>query len=301
MPDVSLSTMWGVNRLKMSEFVAKAREYGFGLVELNYQLEPDMLEEITGLPDLAVSSVHIPCPSFKLPNGKWNHDLPLSSLVEEERKSALCYAKAAVDLAARVGADRMVLHLGTILMDRDAEKRLRKLYCGGEALSEAYQELKHYLTAQRAAKVGPFLEASENSLRELSSYAAAKGVYIGLETRYYYHEIPSLDEMEWLVDTFRGDGLGMWYDVGHVEALSRLGFTEHNAWLERLGPRIIGAHLHDLTGLSDHKAPGLGDLDWEPVARHLPDVALRVCELGNFNSDDEVRRAVPFLRDKGII
>jgi len=195
----------------------------------------------------------------------------------------------------------MVLHLGTILMDRGAEKRMRELYSRNEAGSEAYQELKHYLIEQRAAKVGPFLEAAEKSLRQLSSYASAKGVRIGLENRYHYHEIPSLEEMEWLLDTFRRDGLGLWHDVGHAESLSRLGFTEHKEWFERLAPRIIGVHLHDLVGLSDHKVPGLGDLDWEPIARHLPDTALRVCELGNFNSEDEVKGAVSFLRGKGII
>jgi len=35
---------------------------------------------------------------------------------------------------------------------------------------------------------------------------------------------------------------------------------------EEIGDTVIGIHLHDVVGISDHSPPGKGDLDWNIVA-----------------------------------
>ena len=64
---------------------------------------------------------------------------------------------------------------------------------------------------------------------------------------------------------------------------------------------MIGIHLHDVRGIDDHYAPGIGDLDWDLVARNIPKDAIRVCELANWNAPENVAGAVTFLRSKGIL
>ena len=58
--------------------------------------------------------------------------------------------------------------------------------------------------------------------------------------------------------------LGFIYDVGHAQALGRLGFFPAEDWLKSL---LIAGYsvliLHDVIGLSDHFAPGLGEIDFK--------------------------------------
>ncbi len=98
------------------------------------------------------------------------------------------------------------------------------------------------------------------------------GVRLGLENRYHYFDIPTPDEMSALLAMAEPDRLGFIYDVGHAMAMDRLGFFPNEVWLKRFGRRIIGTHLHDVIGISDHQAPGLGDVDfrtcgWIPSER----------------------------------
>ena len=65
--------------------------------------------------------------------------------------------------------------------------------------------------------------------------------------------------------------------------------------------RIIGAHLHDVNGIIDHRAPGNGTLDWSLVAANLPADALRVLEIDQHEPDADVAAAGKFLQALGIV
>ncbi|MFU8796283.1 MAG: hypothetical protein ACNA7X_03170, partial [Dehalococcoidia bacterium] len=80
-----------------------------------------------------------------------------------------------------------------------------------------------------------------------------------------------------------------------------LGFGSHEEWLSRLGRSMVGIHLHDVTGISDHHAPGAGEVDWDAIARHLPAQAIKVCEIGEWNCGDRLRGVVGFLQKSGIL
>ena len=97
------------------------------------------------------------------------------------------------------------------------------------------------------------------------------------------------------------DRIGFLYDVGHAQTLDTLGFYRHDEWLKRFAPRIIGTHLHDVIGTTDHYAPGLGSVDFDMVAAYLPENAFLTCEFQTFNTPEQVKAGLVTLVEHGCI
>jgi sugar phosphate isomerase/epimerase len=302
MAELSLSTAWSKDSYKhMGEFVKDAREFGYSQIELYSNLTADQLSEVLGVGATVISSVHCPCPAWPSPSGLQKADLSLSTLSTEARSKAVEEAKFTIELASRVGAKAVILHVGYVKLDVSLFVKMRQLYQQGGAASNEYEEIKKRLIKERSSKAKDHVQAAEESLGILVDCALQKGVVLGLENRVNYHEIPSLEEMEHFLSAFEGKPIGYWHDVGHAEVQDRLGFCSHNEWFSRFGRRMLGVHLHDVRGIDDHYAPGIADLDWDLVARNIPNDAIRVCELANWNEPKHVAGAVTFLRSKGIL
>jgi sugar phosphate isomerase/epimerase len=302
MAELSLSTAWSKDRYKqMGEFVKDAREFGYSHLELYSDLSPDQLSELLDVSGMRISSVHCPCPTRPSTGGIQNADLSLSALTREARSKAVDQAKSTVEMASRVGAKAVILHAGYVKLDVALFARMRQLYQQGGKSSKEYDEVKKRLIEERSSKAKDHVQAAEESLGTLVDFAFQRDIVLGLENRVNYHEIPSLEEMEHLLTSFDGKPVGYWHDVGHAEILDRLGFGPHHEWFSRFGSRIIGAHLHDVRGIDDHYAPGIGDLDWDFVANNMPADAIKVCELANWNTPEHVSEAVSFLRTIGIL
>ena len=297
---ISLSSMWSLNYENMSEFVRDASEFGFTHLELNIALTPEKLKELSPLGDLHVSSVHAPCPNVETAEGLAS-TLSLSSFDEDERCLAIEGVKRTIDLAVEVGAEVVVVHAGYADMNPEIEKDMRKLCEQGRMDSQEFEELKAVLVKVRQFMACPHVDAAKESLLELAGYARSNGIRLGLENRVNYHEIPNLDEMMDVLGEFQPEVVGYWHDVGHAEIQSRIGFTPHKEWLISLADRMVGVHLHDVRGLRDHCAPGTGDLNWDMIARHLPENITRVCEIGEWNDPEDARDAVTFLKSKGLV
>lgn len=299
--DISLSTMWAKGRFgHMADFAAKAQELGFTHIEANASISPRMLDELiqTSVP---ISSVHSPCPSVLSSTGVPVTVLSLSSLDEAERMEATSFAKSTIDLASGLSANAVVLHMGEVPIDPDLQERLRQLYTEGQTQSEEYSQAGEELVYRRISQSPPYLDAAIKTLRELSAYGGQKGIMLGLETRLHLHEIPNLDEMAELLNEVPGHPVAYWHDVGHAEVQQRLGFGLHEQWLSRFKHRMIGIHLHGVRGVSDHQPPGKGDVNWEMVARYLPPGIVKVCEIGEWNDEQQMDRVVSFLQKEGII
>jgi len=69
----------------------------------------------------------------------------------------------------------------------------------------------------------------------------------------------------------------------------------------RFAGHMIGVHLHDAEGISDHLAAGRGLVDWDMVARYLPPEARRTCEFQSSNCPAEVAASLSWLADKGCL
>lgn len=293
--------MWAKDRFgHMGGFVAKAEELGFTHIEANHWISGQMLGELieTAVP---ISSVHSPCPAALSSRGAPTSKLSLSSLEESERTEAVSFARQTVDLASDLKAKAVVLHMGEVPIDLSLEDELRRLYTRSCGQTLEQTRVRDELVRQRMSQAPPYLDAAKKSLQELGKYGRRKGIMLGIETRFHLHEIPSLDEAAELLNAVPESAVGYWHDVGHAEVQERLGFNSHAAWLARFRPRMVGIHLHDVLGISDHHAPGKGDMNWEMIARDLPAGIVRVCEIGEWNDEEEIQGVVAFLQRAGIV
>jgi len=300
LPGVSLSTMWAKGRFShMAEFAVKAKELGFTHIEANASVSPRMLGELleTTVP---ISSVHSPCPAVLSPRGMPASSLSLSSLDESERIEIVNFTKQTIDLASNVSAKAIVLHMGEVPIDLSLQDRLYTLCAKSRTKTKEYIQVKEEFVYQRITRVRPYFDAARKSLQELSKYSQQKDIMLGLETRFHLHEIPNIEEMAELLNETSESRVGYWHDIGHAEVQQQLGFNLHKEWLLRFKYRMIGIHLHDVFGLSDHHAPGQGDVNWKMVAKYLPQGIVKVCEVGEWNGEEQIRGVVNFLQKEGI-
>jgi HAD superfamily hydrolase (TIGR01662 family) len=299
--DTSLSTMWAVKTFpELTDFFEYARRAGFARIELNHKITSSMLAGI----DLAryrFSSIHEPCPADISVDELKKRDWLISSTDEENRRQGVKAIQRSIDLAHQLGAPTIVIHAGHASPDMKLEKKLRALITTGSSESAQYSEIHAQMIQARSAIAQVGFEAVKKSLTELLAYANKFGICLGIENRYHYMEYPSPDELEILLDMAGPEQIGFIYDVGHAQTLDRLGFYPHEEWLKRFGPRIIGIHLHDVIGVTDHFAPGLGEVDFSRVARYLPENAFRTCEFHPSNTSEQVKAGLKFLFEHGCI
>ena len=299
--EVSLSTMWAKDRFThMAGFIAKAKEFGFTHIEANSSISPQMLSELLKA-KVAISSIHSPCPATSSSRGIPISSLSLSSPDESDRMEAVRFTKQTVDLATSVHAKAIVLHMGEVPIDLSLEDRLRELHEGGYTQTKEYSQVKEELVYQRNFQALHYLDIAKKSLQDISEYSQQKGIILGLETRFHFHEIPNIDEMAELLKKAPGNLVGYWHDVGHAEVQQQLGFSLHEEWLSRFRNRMVGVHLHDVLGISDHHTPGKGNINWEMLTKYLPPKIVKVCEIGEWNDEEQIQGVVEFLQNKGVL
>jgi sugar phosphate isomerase/epimerase len=173
--------------------------------------------------------------------------------------------------------------------------------------SEAYLTHLEAARRERAAVAAPWLEAARRSLAELAPRAAEAGVTLGLESRLRYHEFPLPQEAADLLREHPVDVAGYWHDVGHVEVLARLGLVPLEAWRELLATRLVGVHIHDVRGLTDHRAPGTvsaiegGGVDFAALAATLPSTGLRTFEVDQHEPPAALASGLLTARTAGVV
>ncbi|HEX5940205.1 MAG TPA: sugar phosphate isomerase/epimerase [Dehalococcoidia bacterium] len=300
----ALSTMWATKRYEAGEivrFAEAARGFGFDGIEINYAFPEEDVKALvdSGVP---VLSMHAPAPLEQLSGGGRNHDLNLADTDEAQRREAVRHHKRTIDWAERAGAKYVVCHMGGIERDMfDEEKRLRKMYDSGDRDGDEVEALRLSAKERRAREVRPWFEQSRKSFLELVDYAAPKGIALGLENRYHFHEVPNVEETMEMLEEATTEQAGYWHDVGHAEVLGRIGLGEMYRWLNDLEHRTIGMHLHDVKGIGDHQAPGQGDADWDYIKTFIKPDTARTFEIGQHNSEEHVAASIPFLRELEIV
>jgi sugar phosphate isomerase/epimerase len=286
----------------ISAFRRAAASHGYTAIEVSHSTDEPRLRALMNGDGLPLSSLHAPTPRVRLADGRWNSDLNLASTDEEARRLAMEHTMRTLEFAREAGLRFVVVHLGGVGDDMtEMERRLRRLYDSGVREGDEVEDLRERARRHRAAGRAAHLEAARRSLGELTSYASAFGLAIGLENRNHFHEIPSPEEALELLSEYTNDVAGYWHDVGHAEINHRLGLIDRHSWFPRLTPRTIGCHLHDVDGIGDHRAPGNGDVDWAYLAAGIPRTALRVLEIDQDQPDAAVARAPAFLRARGMI
>ena len=174
---------------------------------------------------LVLHSMHAPI-AARYVNGSWKEGLSLAAADEGRRKAAVDETLAALDVAAAVPYEVLVVHCGV-------------------PVPHAGPGENH-----RASLI--------RSLEELSPVAARYGVRLAIEV------IPNeLSTPSALVDVIESDidaaALGICMDVGHARMMGDVVDA-----IEACSGHIITTHLHDNRGRSDdHLVPGKGVIDWD--------------------------------------
>jgi sugar phosphate isomerase/epimerase len=299
--DISLSTMWVKdNYLSLVDFFLAARKLGFNKVELNHQIDSEMLCTVD-LGNYEISSIHEPCPADIPVETLKKRNWMISSPDEDCRQHGVAAVKRSIELAGKLSIHPVVVHCGYVSLDMIPENKLRSLFEEGLRVSDQFEEEKSCMVETRLKSIEPSLEAVEKSLKELISFASLFGVRLGLENRYHYFDIPTQDEMARLLELGNPDSLGFIYDTGHAMAMDRLGFFSNEMWLKRFAGRMLGTHLHDVIGISDHRAPGMGEVDFRMVAGYIPKDAFRTLEVMNIITPEQVKTGLKNLVDTGCI
>lgn len=305
---LAVSTSWNAFRSKTAkDLLFEIKKLGFEELELSFNLSSALLDEIKKyLSDagLRIVSLHNFCP---IPDGfSQKEALPdsysMSSLNEEERALSLKFTKRTIDTAVSVGAKAVVLHTGRVEM-HDVTRELIRLCEEGKKDTNDFNLLKERTIKDRAGLIRPHFEKVLLSLSELNDYSCKKGVKLGVETRFYYREIPNLEEIGVILDNFKDSSVFYWHDTGHAHVMEKLGFASQKQFLDLYGSSMIGVHLHDYKDGSDHKAPAIGEINFGMLKPYLKKDTIKVMEAHHPATTSELIKSKVFLEktfdDKG--
>ncbi len=285
---VALSTMYMQHRThSLSAFWELARDMGFDAIEASHIITEEHLHT---LPDesIPIRSVHAPAPRGSTPPG-WDAMRYISHPDPEKRHWAVQQVQRSIAWAADVGAQAVCVHLGVVEGLSREVWILEQRYLAGQLGSPQYTHQRDWLLKTRAERAQTYFEAAQRSLDALAEQAAQYGIRLGIESRRFYSEIPTLEEAVRLLEGHDPAVVGFWYDSGHCQVTANLGLTPHEEWLETLGDRIVGVHFHDVVGLRDHLIPGMGEIDFMRIAAYIPKEAVITLEVDWYFEPEELR------------
>jgi sugar phosphate isomerase/epimerase len=272
---LAISTCWNSGRHTDGRaMIEELVSLGFDRIELGhgirFSLWPGVLQAVdAGL--VRITSLHNFCP---LPMGFTRANPNCYEFTDPRpvrRRNALRHTKETIDAAAAVGADRVVLHLGSTGQS-ESTPGLENLLARGRWGSRPFVRRKIRALMDHEARAQDRWPWVREALHEIGGHARAKGIRLGLECRECVEEFP-LDH-EWdavfaSLESF-GDTFGYWHDFGHAARKDALGWIDHLAHFRRLAPRLIGCHVHDFQRpAQDHRALGEGLI---PFSQFWPEV-----------------------------
>ncbi len=299
---LAVSTAWNADRWDDGRAIAEEIErLGIRCLELNFSLTPKMVDDIAAAArqlHLTFSSLHNYCPA---PEGFNRFDakpdcFSLSALDEDERKRAVELTQRTIATAKKLRARAVVLHTGRVEME-DRTRDMIRLANAGEGETLAFKELRANFVAERRKKSRNFFNQLIRSLESLVPCAEKADIRLGVENRFYYREIPDVEELKTILDRFSSPYIGYWHDVGHGYIFEQLGLTGKEEFLRLCGKRLIGMHLHNVINLDDHQAPMNGDVDMRAFKPYLNDRVLKVIEAHSKVSAPDLMKSVLFVHE----
>lgn len=299
-PVLALSTSW--NSFRHADGYAMLREIadlGFTHAELSHGIRivlvPGILQAVEeGF--IKISSTHNFCP---LPAGIM---MPAPNLFEpsapgeQEREQWLRQTKRSLDFAAQVKARALVCHLGSVrFFWLNPARKLKALLDARPdtvvAEDPAYQAALKKAVAKLRKRMPKFWDSTKDRVSEILAYAAERGVKLGFENREKFEELPVDEDYAAFLDGLpQPNPAGYWHDTGHAQIKQNLGLLSHRAHLEKMAPRLLGFHLHDVSEAGkDHQTVGSGKIDFKMISSFWRPEHLLTLEFSPRLTVDEVR------------
>ena len=299
---LGISTVWKSGELKDGQKLMECfARLGFREVELEYRISGDTFKQIKQFlnraKDLKIVSIHnfFPVPDILETGGA--DVFHFSSEDMEERSLAVKYAVKTIQIASELGARAVVLHLGMVQMDTVMEE-LFGLYDAGKVGSDEYKRRLDEFKILRDRKKGKTLDMMLLSMDEIQKAAEKYDVDVGIENRYYFRECPNFEEMGVIFDEFGNGRIGYWHDVGHAKVQENLGIVGTKDLLDAYGKYLVG--VHDVKGYSDHRVPGIGEVDFDLLKKYLKKDTIKILEIHPRETEKDLMDGVDFLKGIGL-
>ena len=306
------STGWNIRRhTKIIQVFDEIRKLGFQKFELAGLTEPQMREVVSlqrqgAAPEIVGLHNFCPLPPVKR-KASLGDQFDLASRDRRERCQAVEYTKRTIDAAAELGAQVVVVHLGSVDVDYVPRTLLGWMIAYGPGSDEYHRRVRGLLD-ERARCAAPHLGGAMEGLAELETRARRSGVKIGVENRFMYYQIPNIAELRVILSQFGEDtAIGYWHDIGHAHMNRILRIEDQTNVADDIKRRMIGVHVHDVVmdasvdpAKPDHRAPSTGIVDFVHEREHVPDGALKVVELRREVESADVVKGLAHLRAIGF-
>ena len=295
---IAFSTCWNSNRHTDGlSVIEEIQRIGFDAIEISHGLKVSLLpgiQQAVKQGKIKVFGLHNFCPS------------PVEVMIDApdcyeftshrafERKRSLDLTLTTLENAASLGAKYVVVHMGSIPMKR-LTPLLEKLQKNGCGATRKYVKTKLALIRKRKSKANFYLERAAEALSLIAKRASELGVVVGVESRSAYEDLPNEDEMLSLMEQFSSSKwVGYWHDFGHVQRKHNLGLLDHEQWLAKISPHLIGCHLHDVEWpVRDHRVPFSGLIDYDKLMPYIGINKPIVWELSPSCKKSHIKKALP--------
>jgi sugar phosphate isomerase/epimerase len=297
---LAFSTCWNSSRhTRGDEMLNEIFALGFDRVELGHGIRQSLWEGIEGfLSDhpMTVTSLHNFCPLPIEIEGPAPDCYQCTSSRATERDRARHYTLQTIDYAHRLGAKRVVMHLGSVASPDYTERLIRSILAG-RYLDRRYVRLK--LNAIRKREAAAPYDRVVEWLQPALAHAKSAGVALGVENRIGIETFPSEGEFRRLFKEIADGTIGYWHDFGHAQVRHNLTLIDHAEWLAEMSGQLIGCHIHDVRfPARDHRVPFSGMIDFAGLVPSLPVEQPMVWELSSSASKDDIVAALEHWKQR---
>jgi sugar phosphate isomerase/epimerase len=216
-----------------------------------------------------------------------------------ERQRAMEMSLRSLEVAADFKAQYLVLHMGSVpTLAKKWSKALTQEVAAGRQRDPAFIKSKLAFIRKREKLAPLYQHRALDALGKLADRAAELGVKLAVESRSHFEDVPTERGMIELQRQFADNPwVGYWHDFGHVQLKHNLGLLDHEEWLERISPHLMGGHVHDVQWPArDHRTPFSGSLKYERLLPFFPEGCPLVWELSPSREAEEIREALEVWR-----
>ena len=301
---LGISTVWKSGEFKDGQKLMESlASLGFREIELEYRISQDTFNGIKqflkNTNEVKIASIHnfFPIPDIHETGGADIYHFSAENA--DERSLAVKYAIKTIQIAADLGARAVVMHLGRVHMDT-LSLELFRLLDDGLSGSDKFVSKRDELRILRDRKKGKTLDMMLLSMDEIQKAADKYDINIGIENRYFFEECPNYDEMGVIFEKFGGGRIGYWHDAGHAQVQENLGLVTVADLLSICGKFLVGFHLHDVRGYSDHHVPGIGEVDFDLLKKYMKKDTVKIMEIHPRETEKDLMDGVDFLKNMGF-